>query len=1846
MKAQQLGEHLRESESPTVHQSVDQAGLQDVPADRKPADQSCIGMTGSETGNGQSNSYQQTNDESSSSGRERSKSEGDIVSNLDELLVLIDHSDREDSKLLMCLTVTSALTVNSHLDKTADMLIHLQSKFEEDKLFYEQLLDLLLPTGQMFGFSVGTKLALDEDTNTTLTQILGLVKGIAMSGVNVSHSLDSGSLDRVHEVIDRVARLNVHSTVSHSVEMPFGLPSKNAIMILAFVVLAALKIYSPASQVVNTMCVVFGFYVATCSDLPATILDYATKWTGFSGQSSPQLVGILLDAISLMVFGTGVAKLNTDSLYAKFGLLSSSAKGFKDFLSGLWEWIKSAIDYIGQCFGYDLQLSYDETSVFLDNCTNAIRIIKGHRPMQEDVRVLQDIIRNISARLKKTPLTAVNTLLRNTLSTHLALAERTLKDVKHTLAAAPIRAPPAVIYFCGPPATGKTTVSQQLALHFSAGCVTEAMAALLGSPEKVMEYLEQYGVYYHNATLRFWDDYKNQFVCVINELASMVPAQGDSCWSDILQLCDNCIFPPPVADLNLMGQLHFDSKYVIMTSNAMSFLQMKLDKVMNNYNALNRRLDAWYPLPLKEYSKVNPDITFMPPGYHDDERFTRAIDRSMIGPKVHWKQCFRYIHWDLKTGAPKDGGKEYTFEEMVAVIEARHDAEVTSAARVHEQTVVDVRREIDRLFPAPVVDVPVEEAPFGAQAGWMEEISKTVGPLLGRSVVPVEAGIESYYSRPDIRECIVHNEWAADDNIIRQYGYHVYQCSIKKGTSFQGYMSLCPPTAFFGNNVSYKRFYPLAELIESYKLEFESFVRITYGCADGDVDSDADYSDTLVADTFTDTFIMAVPSKSDIFCKSMYDLFTPNNFIHLVAKYDVCLIDELLETATDRALRGLRDVKPSDFDNIIDAFTMDVCRFQRYYISTRSWKEFSDVQLASICGAAKRVTLTQVLVSLASAYLIVRTGFWLYHSATATDDEAGNWKGQAGRGKVNNSSDYCMEKIVDQNTSVLTFEVTNNDLAKAEQSGSHLFHVCNKIAVTTAHTFSFVKVMLDRGCEVTCKLSRIGDVREDGTHMPYTSFSIRDVLFDYDTLFDKDLVLVQLPNCVRDFRDIRSFMPSKEAAAWMLNFKHSVFFPTRERGLMPLAAENVANQQYRVGGVFKDFFTGEDLNIPTKVIKIPNAIRTLYPTSNGDCGKPLFVNDSLLKECTSKYPVFNNPVIVGIHVCGNGSSGGVARIDRSMFPDGKSNYVSPMDAFNRYSELITQTGVIVGVPVTHWKMDEFVGKGKTGLEPVGTLPSFDTNDKSRIERSVFHNAFPDNIPKKMPAIMHPHKVDGVVVYPREVSLAEFGSNPSRGVSERVTRYVTNKMTADTVLLCKGTCTLLSAQDVILGLKSEFGDTRDRKALKRGNKGVGSTLQHILGVKSRVEIFGSDFWPSVDTKEAEVIIRVVEEYRRQLEAGVLLKDISVQKLKDEARDKDDSGNIKCARSYWPSNLIPLILEVMYFGDAHAALKEARIDHSICVGTNPYTEAEKLYEKLHQVSGDNTFLCADVKSFDKQLSAAEIISYGQSINMMYGDVGKTVRDALIMNCAHPLIAVPSKKDNESVYEIYQANNGLLSGMYITSFCGSFVNKLRMTTWFMALYSRRLDKHINSCTDSMLKMLYDKVAKEVAMIVYGDDSVLHVSDSAVKYLKFKFADDSLLYTDLFGSRIVLETEFENENDAAVGLVSFDQVLFLRRAFRFDERGWSMPLALSSIRKPLDWSARGTQTTETQQQILDRTLIELSLHGENVFNKYKDGLLDRALVLGLYSPYCVYSNARDAVSGLEDVWDPDVSEEPITLT
>lgn len=135
MKVRQLGEHSGESEPPKVHQSVDQAGLQVDPADRRPADSSCIGMTGSETGNGQSKSYQQINAESLSSGRERSKSEGDIVNNLEELFVLIDHSDREDSKLLMCLIVTSALTVNSHLDRTADILIHLQSKFEDDKLF-------------------------------------------------------------------------------------------------------------------------------------------------------------------------------------------------------------------------------------------------------------------------------------------------------------------------------------------------------------------------------------------------------------------------------------------------------------------------------------------------------------------------------------------------------------------------------------------------------------------------------------------------------------------------------------------------------------------------------------------------------------------------------------------------------------------------------------------------------------------------------------------------------------------------------------------------------------------------------------------------------------------------------------------------------------------------------------------------------------------------------------------------------------------------------------------------------------------------------------------------------------------------------------------------------------------------------------------------------------------------------------------------------------------------------------------------------------------------------------------------------------------------------------------------------------------------------------------------------------------------------------------------------------------------------------------------------------------------------------------------------------------------------
>lgn len=1824
-----------------AHQRVGQAGLQGLPADRKPAGQSCIGMTGSEADHSQPQSYQQT--ESLNSGRKRSKSEGDIISNLDELLVLIGHSDKEDSKLLACLVVTSALTVNSHIDESANALIWLQSKFEDDKLFYEQLLDLLLPTGQMF--SVGTKLSLDDDTTMVLSQMMGLISSIAKSGVSVSHSLDSGSLDKVHEVIDRVSCLNVNSKVSHSVEMPFGLPSKNAIIILAFVVLAALKIYNPVSQVVNTMCVIYGIYVATCSDLPSIIVDYAMKWTGFSGQSSPQLVGILLDAISLMVFGTGVAKLSADSLYAKFGLLSSSAKGFKEFLAGLWEWIKVAIDYIGHCFGYELQLSYDETSVYLDNCAKAIRAIKEHKFMQEDVRTLQEIISNVSARLKRASVTAANTLLRNTLSAHLLLAERTLKEVKHTLADAPLRAAPATIYLCGPPATGKTTVSQQLAWFYSARCVTPAQALLLGSPEKVLEHLKQYGVYFHNATLRFWDDYKNEPVCVINEVASMTPAVGDSCWSDILQMCDSCRFSPPVADLNKMGQIYFDSKYIIMTSNATSFASMRLDKVMNNMIALRRRLDPWYPIPVLQYSSKTVEDIPMPPGCNGDERFSRVIDRSKIGPDVNWKDCFTFIKWDLTTGAPKAGSKEYTFDEMVADIDARHVANLESTARVHEQSIVDIRREVDKLFEdlPPLVDPVVGEALHLAQAGWLEDLSKSVGPLLARRVPTVSDNIKTYYETPLVRECILNNEWTSDDNFVKYYGFHVRNQAIKRGISFQQYLKLCPPTAFCGTIIKYKRFSPLASLIETYSTEFETLIRLTFGLTEPSEDSNYEMDVGSEPDCFPDEFVLRAPDKNDVFNRSLYDLLTPNNFVHALADYDNDQMDNLIEVANVTAKREVRNIDSRDFDKSVEMILYDICKCQNYYASTRSWKEFCDVQLASVCGMAKRITFTHMVVSLASAYILVRTGFWLYHSATATDDEVGNWKGQAGRNKVNNTADYFMEKMMDQNTSVLTFEIVNNDYAKAEQAGSHLFHIFNKVAVTTAHTFSFAKVMLDRGYEVTCKLSRIGDVRDDGTYIPYTSFSIRDVMFDYDSLLDKDLVLLQLPSSVRDFRDIRGFIPSKEAADWMLNFRHSVHFHTRERGLSQIGAESVGNQQYRIGGVVKDPFTNEDLNIPRKQVNIANAIRTFYPTASGDCGKPGFVFDPLIKESTSRFPVFNNPVIVGFHVCGNGSSGGIARVYREMFPDGRSNYVSPMDAFNRYSAMITETGMVVGVPVAQWTMGEFVGTGRTGLEPVGILPSCPVIDKSRIERGVFHNTFPDNIPKKVPAIMHPHKVNGVIVHPREESLAGFGLNPCRGVSDKVTKYVTNKIAADAMLTCKAVCKVLNAKEVVLGMKSELGDIRDRKPLKRGNKGVGSTLQYVLGIKSRVDVFGEDFWPKLDTKEAEVVIRVVEEYQRLLEAGVSLRDISLQKLKDEARDKNSDGNVKCARSYWPSNLIPLILEIMYFGDAHAALKESRIDHSICVGTNPYKEAEKLVDKLHQVSGDKTFLCADVKSFDKQLSSAEIISYGQFINVMYGDEGKTVRDALVMSCAHPLVAIPSKRDNEPVYEVHQASNGLLSGLYITSFCGSFVNKLRMVTWFMGLYARRMGGHINSCADPMLKTLYDKVAKEVAMIVYGDDSVIHISDDAVKQLRFNFRDDSAMYTDLFGSKIVLETEFLDEKDEALGLVTFDQVIFLRRSFRCDELGWCMPLALSSIRKPTDWSAKGTQTSDTQQQILDRTLIELSLHGEDTFNKYKVNLLDRALSLQLYSPYSVYSSARDAVSELEDVWDPDTSEDPI---
>jgi hypothetical protein len=256
---------------------------------------------------------------------------------------------------------------------------------------------------------------------------------------------------------------------------------------------------------------------------------------------------------------------------------------------------------------------------------------------------------------------------------------------------------------------------------------------------------------------------------------------------------------------------------------------------------------------------------------------------------------------------------------------------------------------------------------------------------------------------------------------------------------------------------------------------------------------------------------------------------------------------------------------------------------------------------------------------------------------------------------------------------------------------------------------------------------------------------------------------------------------------------------------------------------------------------------------------------------------------------------------------------------------------------------------------------------------------------------------------------------------------------------------------------------------------------------------------------------------------------------------------------------------------------RVDNEQSIGTNVYS-----YDWLHHVKkltkyGDKV-IAGDFSTFDGTLNIGIMWPLVDVINEWYndGEENALIRQVLFMEVVNSIHLCNGR--------FYSMDHSQPSGNPITTILNSFYNSVSMRIVFDICKERA---SLERSTDI-------KFNDVVSMVSYGDDNVLNIHDSVIAWFNQNtitagYAVIGMIYTD------------ETKSDGVMrDYRSIEEVAYLKRGFSKRGAKWLAPLDLSVILETCNWIRRAPDEDKACLVNCSNSIMELSLHSEEVFNMY----------------------------------------------
>jgi hypothetical protein len=350
----------------------------------------------------------------------------------------------------------------------------------------------------------------------------------------------------------------------------------------------------------------------------------------------------------------------------------------------------------------------------------------------------------------------------------------------------------------------------------------------------------------------------------------------------------------------------------------------------------------------------------------------------------------------------------------------------------------------------------------------------------------------------------------------------------------------------------------------------------------------------------------------------------------------------------------------------------------------------------------------------------------------------------------------------------------------------------------------------------------------------------------------------------------------------------------------------------------------------------------------------------------------------------------------------------------------------------------------------------------------------------------------------------------------------------------------------------------------------------------------------------------------LRAGIKVDIIQTDYLKSETLPLEKVMEGK-TRLFSAGQLEWFILFRMYLLDFVQWTIENRVVNGLTIGINCYSTEWNILASHMMEHGDN-IIAGDFKKWDARITVPMIYALFDVIDRFY--VGATEEEKRVrrlmceaMCSTIHLTNVPVEENGKVIYKtvMYEWVGAMASGLFLTGSGNSIMNNIILRYACVDILTKksggaRIFDHTSD---------FDFVALEsnVNIVANGDDNLLGVGP---EYL----AIDQLSLAESL-AKIGMEYTEETKQGRIQPHRSITEVEFLKRRFRWEEAygRFVSPLRMASILEAPYWCNRKPKKVDLEQCVRTNVL-ELALHGQEVFEEWAPKIIDASQRVYSYVP------------------------------